>query len=417
MKVLGFSQAGVRQSAPFGSGIPGNRRGGASVSSGRGQLLLRGGSRKWVPLVGLMLLLLPHSGSAQNWSWTTQDVDRFGRYAKLALDEHGNVHVSYLNVQEGVKYGFRPSGSTQWFTMTIDGWNDYENLSTNLAIDQQGNPHICYTPGVMKYAYWDGEEWHRELIAPGSGLIAYDCSVVVAPDGTPHLTWYQLSYGDFANYFHLRYAILRDGAWQVRTVDFDLETGKWNSMVLDAEGNPHLSYSAFNTGLKYAYWNGKTWVVALVDGRTGSNTRYRGMGNALSLDSEGKPRISYFEEHMLKYAQQKDGQWSIELLDLLSPMVGVGWAGLHSSLVMDRDGFPHIAFGDAGTLKHVYWDGSKWRIEVVAAGGAGQYRYPSLVIDQQDNLYISYQVPSDQSLKVAVGRPRAESHEAVAEKE
>ena len=380
--------------------------------------LCRQAGRSRAALALAALLMLPVGMSAQAWSWKTETLDKDGRYTKLGVDARGNLHISYLNEAEGIKYGFRPAGSSQWFTMVIDGWHGQSNMSTSIAVDLQGNPHICYTDSQMKYAHWDGQNWHIEQIAPGSGLIAYSCSVVVAPDGVPQLIWYQVDYGEQTNYLHLRHAIRQDGLWLARTVDFGGETGKWNLMVLDADARPHISYSEYHKGLKYARWDGKNWTVTMVDARGRGGSTYRGMGNALALDKNGNPLISYFdiEERTLKFARWQGNRWLIESLDRLSPAVGVGWVAWRSSLVVDQRGFPHIVYGDFGALKHAYWDSKQWHIQVIDKGGAGQYRYSSLAIGSEDTLYVSYQDAADGSLKIATGRLTPDVQTAASEK-
>ncbi len=353
-----------------------------------------------------MFLLLPAVASGQTWSWENESVDSSGRFASLAVDKLGNLHLSYAKDHEGIKYGFRPAASSQWFTMVLDR----QIVSyTNLTLDRQGNPHICYTPRVIRYAYWDGQKWQTQQIAPGSGVIGFSCSVAVDPDGTPHVVWYQEKNPDGSFAVSLKYATLREGVWMARTIEFRGQTGKWNAMVLDAQGYPHISYSAYTKGdLKYARWNGKSWVATTVDAR---NLRlYRGMGNSLALDANGRALISYYDETSLKFAREGENTWSIESLIPVSPESS--WKAFRSSLVMDQRGFPHICYEDFGALKHAYWDGNQWRIQVIAARGTEPHRYNALAIDGKDTLYVAYRDPVDGSLKVAIGRqtPRPPTH-------
>ncbi len=373
---------------------------------------LAGGRAGVGALVALMgLFLFPGAVKGQAWVWKTETVDQSGKFTSLVTDDLGNLHIAYLKDGEGIKYGFRPAGSSKWFTMVLDPSGGF----VRLTVDQQGNPHICSTHGVMKYGHWDGQKWNMQQIAPGSGDIFFSCSVAVGADGTPHTTWYQYGGRDGKAYLHLRYAVLKDGVWLARTIDFDGETGKWNSMVVDARGNPHISYSAFFRGqLKYAHWNGKNWVVTAVDSRSQTSQQNRGMGNSLILDAQGNVHISYFDENGLKYARQQGNTWSIQSVDLASAVVD--WAGYRSSLVLDPRGFPHICYEDAGAVKHAYWDGEQWRIRVIVGSEGGQRRFSSMSMDRQGTLYISYIDSIDNSLKVAIGQSPTEWKAAVSEK-
>ena len=352
-------------------------------------------------LVLLLLLLASVSAGAQSWSWTYENIDLPSTFPSLAVDSSSNLHVSYADSSGALKYGFRPAGSTHWFTMVLD--TQLGGFTTHLTLDSKENPHICYTPGKIKYAHWDGRQWKIEQIAKDSGEIGYTCSIVIAKDGTPHLTWYQLT-GPLL--LHIRYAVLKNNSWLVRTLDFDHETGKWNSMVLDAHDDPLLSYSAWVDGeLRLAHWNGKQWDITTVDSRTRSHAgEYNiGQGNSLVLGPDGKAYISFYSEKALKYAHQTEDGWTVETIDQINWLGS--WTNFRSSIVLDRQHFPHICYEDAGVLKHAFWDGKRWQRQVLAHSGFDTFRYSSMVIDRDDTLYVAFRDAEDNMLKMATGRP------------
>ena len=346
----------------------------------------------------LSALLLSLQAFPQNWTWTTEVGDVRGQFASLTIDGADNLHLSYI--RDGrLRYAFRSAQDRRWFNMEIDAANSY----TGIAVDRANNPYICYTAfDILRYAHWDGKSWLRQEIAPGSGQIGYTCSVAVAGDGTPNLIWYQLTLGR-GNYFHLKHAVLKDGAWQARAVDLAMETGKWNSLRLDPDGNPHVSYSVWDLGeQRYAYWNGKGWSISTVEGRRSSKTKslHPGYGNSLTLALDNTAAISYMDDNTLKFARQENETWSVEEVDNIT---GGGWTDFRSSLLLDRDGNPHIAYQDAGAVKHAYRDGKDWKIEVVVPRGKQGVPYPSMVMNHQNLLFIAYSDPQDGSLKVATG--------------
>lgn len=366
---------------------------------------------KRVPLISILvsvaacILAVPiaHSRtpSASGWSWTTETVDRDGRFSSLKVDSRGNVHLAYIGDGDRIKYAFRDTSTSKWFTMTVDTAASY----TSLVLDSDGNPHVCYTQRTMRYAAWNGRIWDIQTLSPGSGAIAYYCSVAVSSDGTPHVTWYQERDSQDANYLHMKYAVLKNGAWLARTIDFDPQTGKWETMVLDKNGNPHICYDSFVFGqLKYAYWDGKAWSIRSVDSRTNSDQPGRGMGNSLVLDANGRAMISYFEDSALKYARETDHGWTIETITATNR--SLSWSGYRTSQALDSAGRPHIAYEDSGTLRHAYWDGKAWHLELIARSGPEPYRYESLALGLDDTVFISYRDPEDGSQKVAIGRPQ-----------
>jgi hypothetical protein len=364
------------------------------------QLLHQIGSRTWrVWIVLLLMLLSSRLSPAQTWSWTYEMIDLPSKYPSLVVDSNSNLHISYSDTDGALKYGFRPAGSSRWFTMVLD--KQLGQFTTRLTLDAEGHPNICYTPSMIKYAHWDGQEWRVQQIAKDTGEIGYTCSIVITKDGTPHLTWYQLT-GSIQ--LHIRYAFLKDNVWLARTLDFDNETGKWNTMVLDSHDLPLLCYSAWYNGeLRIAHWTGKQWDFTTVDSRLRSPSEYNiGQGNSMVLGADDNPHISYYSEKALKYAHLVDGRWTIQSID---PITWLGsWAHFRSSIVLDQKQLPHICYEDAGVLKHAYWDGKQWRIQVLARNGLESYRYHAMAIGRNDTIYVAFRDPEDNTLKLATGR-------------
>lgn len=348
-------------------------------------------------------LFYPSSLPAQTWNWHTEDVDTAGKFTSLAADKDGNVHLSYSDGQ-AIKYAFRPAGpSSKWFNMKLDGGDTY----TSIAVDSQGRPHICYTARVLHYAQFDGTQWRTQTIATDNAPIFFSCAIAISPDGSPHISWYRERNADETHYTHIKYAELQNGAWVIRTLDFDMQTGKWESMTLDANGNPILSFDAFVKGLlKFAHKVDGDWKVETVDFRGHTNNAYDlGMGNSVAIDRDGKPVISYEDGETIKFAHRVGDAWKVETVDSYQP--SGGWVGYRTVVAIDKDNHPHIAYDAGGPLKHAYWDGLKWHIETLARNGLLRARYCSMTIDKYNTIYISYSDPQDGSLRVAVGEARS----------
>ena len=342
---------------------------------------------------------------ARTWTWESETIDTGGSFPSLAVDKQGNVHVSYLREGKGVMYGFRPAGNSKWFTMVIDPKSMPSNETTGIALDPQDNPHICFTPGPLKYSSFDGHEWKTELIGTNTSTLEYTCSVAISRKGEPHIVWYQTHSPDGTPFLHIRYAAKKDGVWLMRTVDFDFETGKWNSIGLDAAGLPHLSYSSLSGGeLRYAALNADKWDVETIDSRNfkDNGSFNRGLGNAIALDVNGNPEISFYNDALLKFTKRIAGQWKTEVVDHVSS--SPSWSRYRSSIILDSHAMPHICYEDFGAVKHAVWDGVKWQLQTVTLGSI-QSRTPSMGIGADDTLYIAYRDSLDSSLKIVIGTP------------
>lgn len=350
-----------------------------------------------------ILLVMPHSAIGQTWQWTTETVDTAGVQTSIAVDKDHNLHISYF--AGGFKYAFRPANSSRWFTMSLAPGGGYSEGFSRVAVDDAGNPSICFTPGVLKYASFEKHQWNIQQIDPQAGLIEHSCSLAIAPDGTRHVLWYQYATPSGGYFLHVKHAVLKEGAWVARTVDFEGQTGKWDCLVVDPVGNPHATYDSFLKGeLKYAFWNGKEWTHTVVDsGEISPDGSFsHGLGSSLVLNQAGKAQISYETDNAVKYAWEKDGSWKIDTVDSVT-LTG-SWVGYRTRQALDPRGNPHIVYEDAGKVKHAYWDGSKWNIQVVSGAGQKAHRFEDIAIDSDGDIYISYQDAFDGSLKVAIGR-------------
>lgn len=371
-----------------------------------GRYTRRGGL--WRFLVLGVLLTLYCAASAQEWSWSVETIDpNGGTFNGVAIDNEGNVHVGYLSPDGGgTKYAFRPAKTGRWFNMLVDK----NNGSVNIALDREGRPQLCYFPyQTLKYARWDGSRWEIQEIAPGSGERDYLCGIAVGPDDVPHVTWYQVKDYSDQLYAHLRHAALKDGVWRARTLDYGFSTGKWSCVRVDAKGEVYISYSAFGDGaFRYAHEDTKgNWSTTTIeDGRSGRKTTTTpGMGNSMVLDKNGRPNFSYRDENSLRYAWPEGDHWRIDVVDPnVNPSGSMDWISQRTSLALDADGRPHIAYETDGALKHAWWDGTRWRIQALGIAGP-QHRYPALAISKGNVMYITYSDPQDGSFKVLVARP------------
>ncbi len=185
-----------------------------------------------------------------------------------------------------------------------------------------------------------------------------------------------------------------DAEWQNTTIDSVGNIGKYNSLSLDSNDNPHISYHDMTIyDLKYARWNGSAWVAEVVDS-AGDVGRY----TSVAIDSSDNPHISYHDYYNrnLKYAKWTGSSWAIETLDY------VGDVGGTTSLALDSTDSPHISYDDGVNedLKYARWTGTAWDIQTVDSDGVvGGFN--SLALDSNDNPHISYYDHTNKKLRYA----------------
>jgi hypothetical protein len=146
------------------------------------------------------------------------------------------------------------------------------------------------TNGDLKYASWTGSSWKIQTV-DSTGYVGWSTSLKIDSNDNVHI-----SYLDGTNKC-LKYAQWTDLAWNIQIVD---SVGNANffqswlnstSFALDLNCYPHISYfDAANSNLKYAYWNGSSWITQIID------SAYNvGWCSSLALDPNGIGHISYYD--------------------------------------------------------------------------------------------------------------------------
>ncbi len=332
------------------------------------------------------IYVLDKPGASGTWNSTTLDTNSM--YNSIAVDASGNPHIAYYQKAESaeeypeLKYAYKdPSG---WHIETLETTQSGSGYYVSLALDSLGNPHIAYsqsTPDKLKYAYKDASGWHffdlvnntdvsyvnlalyqdqprisyfenteerlkymyyngttwiSEYVTP-SATYGHWNSLALNSNGNPRISYYAFDVSTLSGV--LMYAKRTPtGSWQITTVDDSGDVGMWNSIVTDSLGNPRISYGTSNGGLKYAYWSEATWIIETVDNLKSEAIK-------LVLDQSGNPRIVYqdFNSGNFKYAYKDGSTWFISNIDTID---GVGhWI----SLTMSPLGIPSVSYMSANS--------------------------------------------------------------------
>ncbi|HTP67879.1 MAG TPA: hypothetical protein VMJ35_03165 [Dongiaceae bacterium] len=351
----------------------------------------------------LCAVIFSQPSRAQEWTWSSEQIDLGASDGSLAIDADSNLHLAYYKPDGGqLMYGFRSATSGKWFTMSLD--HGLGGFSSQIALDSNQNPHICYAPRVLKYAHFDGKQWQTQEIDKGGGLVSYTCSIKMDSKNRPHISWYVES-GVF-----LRYAELKDGAWLARTLDQQGLPGKWNSLALDSEGNPHIAYIEFPLGqLRYTAFDGKLWTRNIVDapGAKPGDLYLRGFGASLIFNRDGEALAVYYDLESLKLARLSEGKWTVSTIEQLPNFGDWAWKQFRTSTALDSKGNLHIVFESKKGLEHLWWDGAEWRSRMLIVPVGVTFFDSSMVMDKSDNIYIAYKDATEGTLKLFIGKSQA----------
>jgi hypothetical protein len=281
-----------------------------------------------------------------------------GSFVSLALDAQGNPHIAFAYMAEissGSKAGqyilkYASKNGDSWMLETADDDADVGQLS--LALDAGGHPHIAYNDAMhseLKYSVKRDANWVIET-PDLSEKVGLDASLALDTVDNAHIAYRHQ--GEFVPFpapapdygrekYDLRYASNVGGVWKVEQVDIAGSVGWYASIAVDASNRPHIAYYEMTrwmreSNLKFATKSGMDWTVETVDTALGSPNH-----SSLVLDAQGNPHIAYYDgtEYNLKYASKISSGWTRETVD---PGPQVGW---YASLKLDGHGSPRVAYG------------------------------------------------------------------------
>jgi hypothetical protein len=220
------------------------------------------------------------------------------------------------------------------------------------------------------------------------GNVGHFTSLAILPSGFPAISYYDVTNRD------LKYAKFNGASWILTTVDSVEEVGEYTSLAILPNGFPAISYHDLtNNDLKYAKFNGTSWILTTVDslGNVGEFT-------SLAILPNGFPVISYHDvtNLNLKYAEFNGISWILTTVD------SVGTVGEFTSLAILPNGFPVISYQDGTNfdLKYAEYNGISWILTTVDSGlDAGLFT--SLAILPNGFPAISYFDRANKDLKYA----------------
>ena len=169
----------------------------------------------------------------------------------LQLDQADVPHVAFAQPSDSVNAW----GPIRYGTLTNGVWT-FEDLGVSgadptLAIGPDNRPRMMFNSDAgITYAFRDASGWHLETAVPGE--YASGAAMALSDSGQPYATFGMTGNED-------QYLLRRDaGGWVLQRIDGDgtnnphVILGRYgNSIDVDENGTPHLSYS------RISYWYAK----------------------------------------------------------------------------------------------------------------------------------------------------------------
>ena len=356
------------------------------------------------------------------FAWSIEEVDT-GVGPDMKLTSDGVVYVSYIREGENGSVRSAARNGAGWNITTVTEGGIFGTLS--MAIGPDDVAYISYYGGAaprrrgrfmrnagdVTYASLRNGEWsvgpplNQEAGTPSRHFGGWDSKIVVDAEGTPHLSTTRPNSSENGIAYNVRD---RSGEWVLEEIASGFQ--RWDdavSLAIDPLGNPHVSYLDREFGtLALASRSEAGWNVGIVDDESES-----GMFSSLVIDETGRFHISYLQvtgtnTGTVKYATigQDDSAWEIRDVGALQRLSYV-WPGPRrfTSMAVDREGNPWIAYSDEEVLNLAVWDGSSWQTQpVVDAGDRRLGQVVSLKLDSGGHPHLAYFEVIDKSPQTGV---------------
>jgi hypothetical protein len=256
------------------------------------------------------------SESGGAWNWITQTIDDsgyVGLHTAMAAGTDGSVHVVYKagGTDLNVKHARGTFNGTTWVwsVSTVDTQNDVGNFAS-IALQNSGDVHLTYhdqTEGVLKYAFGDWNAstftWTTEVVDNSADNVGEFTSVTIAG------TQLHVSYHDTTNDV-LKHAWkeLVGGSWNMAVVEEGTPlgfAGKYSNIVVSANGQVHIVHYA-DASPRVDLTSG-SWNTSLGDYEWATQTLDEeglvGQYSDIAIGPDGALHVCYYDDsnNSLKY--------------------------------------------------------------------------------------------------------------------
>lgn len=331
----------------------------------------------------------PASGNltaADGWELTSLGE---GIKPALAVNANGQPAVAYLteNLAGGIFYSAASNG---WTTTTIAEGYFYGPI--DVAFDPGGAANIVYhdhqaptfqpDQGDLVLAIDNGDGWAFSA-SDDDGHDGWDSTITFGPNG--ELWAAGIEPIDFRSEEGVEFYEFDGSSWAVESIGGPPITYQFNvSLAASANGEPVLTYYDDNNDqLHIATRTADGWTDEAITEPGGG-----GMFSSLVIDDGGTRHVTFYaatgaNRGTVHYAADDGSGWATDTLaELDDVQVAMTGARRFTSLQLDADGSPVVAFTDRSAVWVATLAGDGWEISEVLTPGANPLgQQVQLVVD------------------------------------
>ena len=190
--------------------------------------------------------------------------------------------------------------------------------------------------------------------------------------------------------------------WVDSTADYTDQAGEWNSIAVDSNGHVHVVHiNGGNYQIRHSVYDGTSWNSATI--MNCGHTYCWDVDMVIDDNDEIHAAYTTYNTNYetLVYLHYDGTSWSDTEVSVSANFGPVG-------IAVDSNNHPHISHAVSGQhcgdgLRLASYTGSTWTYRSVDMG-SNRGCDSDIVIDGNDNIYISYQVRDQSKLKVATNK-------------
>ena len=190
--------------------------------------------------------------------------------------------------------------------------------------------------------------------------------------------------------------------WVDNTADYTDQAGKWSSIAVDSNGHVHVVHiNGGNYQIRHSVYDGSSWNSVTI-----KNCGHTYCWDVdMVIDDNDQIHAAYTTYNAnyetLVYLHYDGTSWSDTEVSASANFGPIG-------IAVDSNNHPHISHAVSGQhcgdgLRLASYTGSSWTYRSVDIG-SNRGCDSDIVIDDNDNIYISYQVRDQSKLKVATNK-------------